>query len=180
MKQYFLFFLITLLSSPLLSQDGKRISGPIIQDFGATFEVNNPDFPIDPNKQYKVLFDIYNSPADSSQINSSLNTLARFLNMHAQAGVPPENLHVACVIHNQASIAAMNDEAYQERFGIPNPNTPLLHALADAGANIYMCGQSIHARGLDRDRLAEPVQVALSAITVILSLEQDGYQLIRF
>lgn len=168
------------LFSFVYSQGAKRVNGPVIEKFGEVFAVENPDFQTDINKEYKVVFDIHDTSSDPSRINAQINTLARFINMHAQAGVPLENLHVACVIHNKASKDALDNETYKEEFGVDNPNVPLLEALEKAGANIYMCGQSISARGIDRERLASPVKVGLSAMTVILSLEAEGYHLIKF
>lgn len=162
------------------AQNSERTKGLVIKDFGPIFSVENPDFKTDITKEYKVIFDIHDTSTDPAALNAQLNTLARFLNMHAQAGVPLENLHVACVIHNKASKDAMNNEAYREKFGIDNPNVPLMEALDKAGAQIYMCGQSISARGMDRNRLASSVKVGLSAMTVILSLQMEGYQLIKF
>ena len=70
--------------------------------------------------------------------------------------------------------------AYQERYGMNNPNLRLLEALKQAGAEIYICGQSIHSRKIDRTELAVPVQVALSAMTVLITKQNEGYQLIAF
>jgi intracellular sulfur oxidation DsrE/DsrF family protein len=155
-------------------------TGPIIENFGQVYAVPTPDFPTDTAKVYKVIFDIHGSPDKADQINPQLNTLARFLNMHAQAGVPAKNLHVACVFHNKATWNAANNEQYHEKYGVDNPNIGLMKALEKAGAELYICGQSVYARGLDRERLAEPVKVGLSAMTVILSYTQEGYQLIKF
>ncbi len=164
----------------LCAQPGARVSGPVIENYGATFSVENPDFKTDPTKVYKVVFDIYDTTMDPSGFNPMLNTLARFLNMHVQVGVPLKNLKVVGVIHNKATKDAMNNEAYREKYGVANPNIPLMKELEKAGAEIYLCGQSIYARGLDPDRLASPVKTALSAMTVLVSLQAEGYQLIRF
>jgi intracellular sulfur oxidation DsrE/DsrF family protein len=164
----------------ITAQEGERTMGPVIKDYGPTFKIDNPDFKTDPNKEYKVVFDIHNSPEDPSAVNPMINTLARFLNMHAGAGVPLKNLKVVGVIHNKASKDAMNNEAYREKFGVDNPNIPLMEALEKAGAEFYMCGQSIYARGVDPERMAGPVKTALSAMTVFLSLQSEGYTLIRF
>lgn len=158
----------------------QRSAGPIIQEFGAVHKVDNPDFKLDPTQTYKAVFDIAKSPDQPGQINPQLNTLARFLNMHAQAGVPVENLKVACAIHNLASKDALSNEAYQKRYGMDNPNLPLLEALQEAGAEIYICGQSIHSRKIDRADLASPVKVALSAMTVLITKQNEGYRLIAF
>lgn len=177
-----LLFLILLISSYsfISAQNPERKKGPIIEEFGSVFTVENSDFKTDPNKIYKVIFDVHDTPEDRTKINPMLNTLARFLNMHAQAGVPFKNLKVACVVHNKATHDVLNNEGYQEKFGIDNPNVPLFVALEKAGAEVFICGQSISARGVDRTKLAESVKVGLSAITVILSLQSDGYQLIKF
>lgn len=155
-------------------------TGPVIEDFGAVYTVPDPGFPTDTQQVYRIVFDIHSSPEDPAVLNPAINTLARFLNMHARAGVPLRNLQVAGVFHNLASKDALNSAAYRERYGVDNPNEPLLEALEAAGAELYICGQSVYARGLDRERLAAPIQVGLSAMTIILSLEAEGYRLIKF
>lgn len=171
---------LLLLTSSVWAQFNEAEFGPIIKDYGPTYAMEDSDFKLDPNQEYKLVFDIHNSPEDPSQLNPMIETLARFLNMHAKAGVPMKNLKVVGVIHNKASKDAMNNAYYKEKFGVDNPNIPLMEALIDAGAEIYMCGQSIHARKVNPERLAEPVQKALSAMTVFVTLQGKGYQLIRF
>ena len=162
------------------AQNINRQTGPVISDFGATFSVENPDFITDTTKVYKVVFDIHGTPDDPTKVNPMLNTLARFLNMHAQAGVPLKNMKVAGVFHNKATHDILVDEGYEAKYGVKNPNLALLTALDKAGANLYICGQSVGARGVDRTQIHDNVGVALSAMTVILSLENEGYQLIKF
>lgn len=181
MKSYLFILIVTVLPAlSLTAQNGNRITGPVITDFGSTFEVDQPDLALNPEKEYKVVFDVHDTPNDPSSVNPMLNTLARFLNMHVQAGVPLENLKVAGVIHNKATKDAMSNEAYREKYGVDNPNIPLMEALAEVGAEIYLCGQSMNGRGLQSERLASPVKTALSAITVFMSLQQEGYTLIWF
>ena len=179
MKKKFSFFLVTLCFLSITNAQ-QKIQGPIVEGFGDTYAVSNPDFEFDTTKIYKVLFDIHAGSNDPTKISPQLNTLARFMNMHVQAGVPRENIHLAGVIHNKASKDAMNNEAYREKYGVDNPNIPLIKALDDAGIDIYMCGQSVYARGIDRGRLADPVKVGLSTMSIIISLEKEGYTLIRF
>lgn len=175
-------FVMLLLGFAAISnaQNTNRVTGPVIQNFGQTFAVENPDFTTDTTKVYKVVFDIHGTPDDPSKVNPMLNTLARFLNMHAEAGVPLENMKVAGVFHNKATHDILGDVGYQAKYGVKNPNLALLTALDKAGAKLYICGQSIGARGVDRSQIHDNVGVALSAMTVILSLESEGYQLIKF
>lgn len=168
------------LTFPALSQQVDRQMGPVIKDFGPVFSVDNPDFKTDTTLTYQVIFDIHNTPDDPSKVNPMLNTLARFLNMHAQAGVPLKKLKVAGVFHNKATHDVLDNEGYRAKYGVDNPNLALLAALAEAKAELFICGQSISARGVNRAQIHSSVEVALSAMTVILSFQSTGYSLIRF
>ena len=66
-------------------------------------------------------------------------------------------------------------EAYEKMHGVKNPSLELLHSLADAGVKFYACGQSLGFRGVDKSVLAEPVKVGLSAMTMLVTLQSDGY-----
>lgn len=181
MKVYLLSLVLSItLVYTVNAQVTNRQTGPIIADYGPVFSVTDPDFVTDTSKVYKVVFDIHNTPDDPSTINPMLNTLARFLNMHAQAGVPLKNLKVVGVVHNKATHDILDHIGYQEKYQVENPNLPLLKALKAVGANIYICGQSVGARGVDRSQIHPTVDVALSAMTVILAYQSEGYQLIRF
>lgn len=182
LKKYLLLLVLLMLFNldSYAQTDGIRTKGPIIHDFGAIFSVSNPDFQTDTNLVYKVVFDIHNSPEDPAKLNPSINTLARFLNMHAQAGVPLKNLQIAGIFHNKATKDAMNSALYKEKYGIDNPNEQLLQALEEAGVDLYICGQSIAARGYKRHNLSPPIKVGLSAMTIILNLKEKGYTLIKF
>ena len=175
---YLLLFYILIFSAKGFSQT--KESGPVIADFGKVWKIENPDVKVDVNKEYKVVFDIMNSPDSHTEINKSIETAARFLNMHAQSGVPLENLKVALVVHNKASKDIITDEAYQERYQNDNPNKELVEALLDAGAQVIFCGQSSLSRNFPREELLNQVQLALSAMTALTQLQDEGYQLIKF
>lgn len=182
MAKIFLSFLIfSLFYLPsLLAQEAEKSAGPLIKDYGAVWDVPNPGFETNTDLEYRVMFDIYKSPNDPNKLNLGLNTLARFMNMHAKAGVPAENIKAVAIVHNQASWDMLMDDAYVEKYGLPNPNRELIEQLKAAGAEIYQCGQSLYSRGVPRDKLLKEVEVALSAMTVILNLQKEGYQLIKF
>lgn len=169
-----LFFTVLCLSA----QDEK--TGPVIPNYGAVWSLENLDFPTDTNKTYKAVFDIMNSPEAPDQLNTSIETAARYLNMHAQQGVPATKLHAVLVVHNKASKDLLRDVHYKERYGVPNPNTALLQELMDAGVGVIFCGQSSVARDVPKQQLLPGVQMALSAMTALISLQDDGYRLIKF
>ena len=163
---------------PMQAQEKKP--GPVIPDYGAVWDVPNPDYATDTSKEFRVMFDIMNSPEAPEERNASIETAARFLNMHSRAGVPRENLYVALIVHNKASTDLLNDEAYKARFGVPNPNSEMLRQLMDSGAEVIFCGQSSLSRNVPIDSTVAGVQLSLSAMTAILQLKDKNYTLIKF
>lgn len=170
----FLFCCFFLSANGLFAQD----YGPVITYYGPTWEVDNPDFPTISDEPYRVVFDVAKGPESPAEQNPSLITLARFLNMHAKAGVPVEKLKVIAVLHGGAAKHALDDQAYQERYGVVNPHTDLFRQLKEAGVNVYLCGQSMHARKLPPDSINPNIGLALSAMTVLIKAQAEGYSVI--
>ena len=155
-------------------------TGPAIADFGSTYAVPNPGLATPMLQAMKIRFDVGSTPDDVTALNPQFETAARFLNMHAKAGMSPDRLKVAIVVHGAAAKDVLDNEAYRARHGADNPNLPLLDALKRTGAHIYLCGQTAGSRGIIGDDLATPVQMALSAMTAHLVLDADGYVLNPF
>jgi len=93
-----------------------RVEGPVIDGYGETYPVNAPDFATPTDITYRVVFDVGTSPEAPEALNSKLNTVARFLNMHARVGVPTERMHLAVVLHGTAEKYALNHDAYRARY----------------------------------------------------------------
>lgn len=178
-KIYIFTLLVGFISHTTLLAQTKE-TGPIIKDYGKVWTIKNPDFKVDASKEYKAVFDIMNSPESHESVNATIETAARFLNMHAQSGVPAENLKVALVVHNKASKDIITNEAYQKKYGTDNPNQELIKALLDAGGQIIFCGQSSVSRGFPREDMIEGVQLSLSAMTALIQLQDEDYRLIKF
>ena len=181
MKNRIIFLGLMLLFIPqynLFSQS--KETGPIIENYGEVWNIEDPSFSTDTSKEFRVVFDIMNSPESHTEINKSIETAARFLNMHAQNGVPKENLKVVLVVHNKASKDIITNQAYQKRFSANNPNEALVQELMNAGVNVVLCGQSSLSRNYPITEAIEGVQLALSAMTALVQLQDKGYQLIKF
>jgi intracellular sulfur oxidation DsrE/DsrF family protein len=167
-----------LFSLHLGAQDKK--AGPVIKNSGAVWNLDQLDFPTNTDKTYKAVFDIMNSPENPDKLNPSIETVARFLNMHTQQGVPVSNLNAAMVVHNIASKDLLQDEYYLQRYGVSNPNTQMINELMEAGVSVIFCGQSSIARNIPREQTIKGVETALSAMTALISLQDEGYRLIKF
>ena len=168
-------------AAPTVADDEPaRREGPIVKEFGAVYAVDEPDFPTPTEASWKAVFDVSVAAETEDALNPRIETVARFLNMHAQAGVAPENMQVTLVLHGTAGKDSLRHEAYRARYGVDNPNFALLAALDGAGVEVLLCGQTAKHRGLKRDELAPSVGVALSAMTVLVSRQAAGYALIAF
>lgn len=152
----------------------------MIQGFGEVWDIPDPSYETDTSGMFRAVFDVMNSPEDPSQLNPWMETAARFLNMHARAGVPTDQLKVALVVHNKASKDLLDSTHYRERFGVSNPNAELLRELMDAGVRVLFCGQSSMARQVPIEETVEGVQLSLSATTALIQLQESGYHLIKF
>ena len=164
------------LLAPAAGAQQRSQSGPIIHSTGAVYAVPSPDFETARDQEYKVAFEIGSASPSPDRLNVSLNTVARYLNMHAQAGVPADQVHAAVVVHGTAGWEMLDDDAYRERHGVENPNSELIRELVASGAQVILCGQTAAGRGIPTDRLADGVQLSLSAMTAFLVLQEEGYR----
>ena len=150
--------------------------GPVIQPAGETFEIPSPDFVTPEDQSYSLAFEMARPAASPEELNVVLNTVARYLNMHALAGLPRGQVRAAVVVHGAAGWEMLGHHAYREKFGVDNPNVALIRELTDVGVRVILCGQTALARGIPRAGLAEGVQVALSAMTAFLVLQDEGFR----
>ena len=150
----------------------------LIEGYGNFKSVPNTSFKTP--KKVKAVFDVYTSNEDDEEVNSGINTVARFLNMHIDAGVKKKNIKAALVLHGKAGKDILNNKAYNKRYISDNPNAELLKKLHDAGVQIIVCGQTVEFRDYKRDEILDFIDVSLSAITALISLQSQGYQLITF
>ncbi len=161
-------------------------TGPVIMSGGAVFDVPNPTFATPLDKDFRVVFEIARGVADAPAgaaatrtpaPNEQLDALARFLNMHARAGVARDRVQLAAVVHGTAGTDLLDDETYRARYGTNNPSAPLIRELLQAGVRIVLCGQTSMRRDVPRDKVIPGVQIALSAMTAMSVLQSQGFSL---
>lgn len=124
---------------------------------------------------YQIAIDIVDSPSDSSSMMVTLREVARTYNLNIANGVPQKKLNVAVVIHGSAIWGILNNEAYNERYGIDNPKIEVLQKFKEQGIDLYVCAQVLAFRNVDFDDVAEEVDLAVSAKTALITLNQKGY-----
>jgi intracellular sulfur oxidation DsrE/DsrF family protein len=154
------------------------VTGPVIDDFGPVYYI--PEEPLDLPRgiKLKAVFDVAGIPEESEARNYRLESIARYLNMHARAGVPSDRMETAVVLHGRAARAALNADIFEERYGHAHPDATLIQELAAAGVRLIVCGQSATAYGFRPEELAPGIEMSLSAMTALVRLQQEGFGLI--
>ncbi|WP_026376580.1 DsrE family protein [Aestuariibacter salexigens] len=147
--------------------------GPVIKEYGEHIGIST--MAVDKDAVFKVAFDVAAGAPEPGQVNRRFNSLARFINMHAAAGVKPENIHLALVVHGGAAKELLDDKAFMQEFGTDNKNKPLLQALMANNVQVILCGQSAGAHDIAPDMLIDGVDVAISAMSAHAVLQQNGY-----
>jgi intracellular sulfur oxidation DsrE/DsrF family protein len=89
----------------------------------------------------------------------------------------------ALVIHGSAVFDLLSHDEYanyHKQADLKNPNYDLLSVLAENDVDIILCGQTSVHRSIDKSKLHPDVKIALSAMTALIHLQNEGYQLIKF
>nr|MBC7613810.1 DsrE family protein [Pseudopedobacter sp.] len=136
----------------------------------------------DPKIDYKILFEMVKDNPDSmkNEILSGLDEATRVINLHYAAGVPIKKIVPIIVAHGAAEFAFMNNEAFQKRYKMDNPNIKLIHDLETiVGAKFIICEQAMLMKGIKPEKFLPSVKLSLTAQTVITSYQLKGYVLMN-
>lgn len=161
--------ILAAITSSAWADDGAFTRGPVFSDYGPVADVD-VTMPIPPGTAFKHSFDV-STPAPTGDSNSTLVSVARFINMHGRAGVPVDNIRVAVVVHGKA-VKEMADDL--------SASAGLIAALTGQGVRIIVCGQSAAYYDVATDDLLPGVEMALSAMTAHAVLQQQGFTLNPF
>lgn len=128
---------------------------------------------------YRALFDLTHGKPQSTQVNPGLAHIARTVNIFAAAGVPLEHMKFAVIIHGPATPIVLSAQAYQAKFGHPNPNLALIAALRKAGVHLLVCGNALGDMHFTPAEVNPEIHVALSALSTVIIMQNYGYALVR-
>ena len=164
--------LLIMLSSALTAQaeSSPFHAGTIIKNYGQIATVDGMQA-LPESVSFKVSFDVYKQ-AEAGQLNRSIESVARFINMHAEHEVSIEQMQLAVVVHGGAVKDMVSD---------PNSNNNnLIKALLAQGVTFTVCGQSAAYYQVTLEQLIPGVNLALSAMTAHALLQQSGYTINPF
>lgn len=149
-----------------------------VPDYGKISPVPGAANLPDRSLYYRVIFSVTKAADTPAKVSPSLEKVARFLNLLGSQGVRLRQTDVVVILHGPATPVVLTDAAYRARYGIPNPNLPLVRALRSAGATIHVCGQALAAQNIDRLAVSPDVIPDLSAMTTIATLQLKGWVLL--
>lgn len=139
--------------------------------------VKDPTEIPDPNIDYKILFELTGNNPDSTikEVNYGLDEIARQVNLHVASGVPVKRLMFVIVAHAGAIHAFKNNEAFQKKYKINNPNIQLIDNLKKMGAKFIVCGQAMAFLEIKKEELLPDIKISLTAQTVLSHYQLKGY-----
>ncbi len=131
--------------------------------------------------KFKISFDVAKA-AQPGEVSRALDSVARFINMHRQAGVTEQNIDLAVVVHGAAVKDMTLQAVYQGMVEgeVSNRNIDLIESLRQNGVKFYVCGQSAAYYDVKVEHLLPGVNMSLSAMTAHALLQQQGYTLNPF
>lgn len=137
-----------------------------------------PEAAHQPRRGAKVLFNLTHD-AKPGELNKELERVARLLNLYAGAGLSERDIKVTVVLHGDATKSVLADKAYAARFDAKeNPNLPLIRELKQAGVELFVCGQALSSKKYPASEVTPEATIALSAMTVIIDKQAEGYVLV--
>ena len=124
-----------------------------------------------------MVFNITRGTPGDGRINNELALVGRFVNLLALSGMAPKQSQIVAMVHGAATPIVVNDQAYRGRYGEANVNARAITALEEAGVEVVVCGQALASSGFNLDQVLEPVEVSISAMTVLADRQIQGYAL---
>ena len=156
-----------------LAQSAQALPVPSVD---AAIDFPNAHEMPDPSIVYKIVFDIGKAAPKVSDVNPSLEVIARYYNTLAKGGVLADHRKFVVVFHQGGTDIALNNAAFKAvNDGHDNPNIPLLRSMKQAGIDFRVCGQGVLSRKYDMASIQPEIQIDQWALTTITTLQLRGY-----
>ena len=144
--------------------------GPVARDVPGAKELP------DPNRMYKVVFDIGKASPKPDQVNPGLMKVAAYVNTLAKWGVPADHRKIAVILHQGGAQMVLKNDAFRARTeGQDNPNIAMIQKLSKAGVDFRVCGQSLLASKTDPKDVLREIEIDLWAMVAMVNLQLEGY-----
>ena len=115
--------------------------------------------------------------AAAKDFSEGLSEVGRIINLHIASGIPKNKLNVVVVVQGPALYALYTNEQYHKKWGIDNPNIPLINELMKNGVKFIACGQAMNFLGVKKEDMVANINISLTAQTVLSNYQLKGYVL---
>jgi len=158
---------------------GVTTQQPVIAGYGKITPVEGAAERPDRSLRYRVLFNVTKAASSPDKVNPSLEKVARFLNLLGADNVRPAQGDVVVIVHGPATPIIAENGAYATKTGAAaNPNLALIAELKRAGVSVRVCSQALIGNGIARTTVDKTVEVDVSALTTMATLQIRGWALI--
>ena len=158
---------------------GVAAQQPVIAGYGKITPIEGALERPDRSLRYRVLFSVTKAASSPDKVNPSLEKVARFLNLLGADGVRPAQGDVVVIVHGPATPIVSEDGAYATKTGAAaNPNLALIAALKRAGVSVRVCSQALIGNEIAPAAVDKAVEIDVSALTTMATLQIRGWALI--
>lgn len=153
---------------------------PVIQGYGKIMDYKDAAVRPDPTMEYKLVYGIHDDKM-KGDVNATLWSIARSVNLLRAGGVPKDQIHIVAVFYGPGIAPALNNEAFkalsEDKDASDNPNLGLMKQLSENGVKFYACGQTMASKKLTDKDLNAYTKKSLSAQVVLANYQLNGYAL---
>ena len=173
-------FVLAMLATPPTARPWPAPQAPVIPAADGYVAIPGAAVPPDPAQKYHAIFDATRAAEKPTELLPALNMAGSELNAFGVAGVPAANVRLVVAFHGAAIDGILDEAHYRAKFGVANPNLPVLEQFRKAGVELFVCGQNLAFAHIDPATLTKSVTVASDALIVLMTYENRGYAFLGF
>lgn len=132
---------------------------------------------VEADARYRVVYDIRSDKLDAG-IAKGLYYARGLYEAYRKQGVTPDRIDARLVLHGDAAVMLLRDEAYQNATGDPfavNTNAKIVQDLIDLGVSVEICHSSMRSKGWKPADVLPGVAIVHDGYTRLIKLQNDGY-----
>ncbi len=132
---------------------------------------------VEKNARYRVVYDIHSDEL-AAGISKGLYYARGLLEAFRKQGVAPSQVKAHLVLHGDAAVMLLKDEAYQlainDAFAV-NPNDKIVQDLLNLGVSVEICHSAMKSKGWKPQDVIPGVSIVHDGYTRLVKLQNDGY-----
>jgi intracellular sulfur oxidation DsrE/DsrF family protein len=171
---------LILLASSAVAQTWPAAKALAIPQADGYVEIPNAAIAPDSSATYRSIFDGTRNASKPDAILPVVNAVGGVLNDLAVGKVPRTAIQFAIIFHGPAVDGILANGPYRAKYGVDNPNLPVLAAMKSQGVQLFVCGQHLAAEGVDPKTLSPDVAIASDAYLVLITYQNRGYATMLF